>query len=408
MNSSTASTPTERPPTVVLMAAIVLLLLLMGRVAETYAERGLFDFIGEDYAIYASTARVVRSLGWGRFYDLDAIARETVSFTVHYGLLAGPLRPGPSPYPVVFLLPFLGLDELGDVGGFLAWTALNLGLLIVMARGSGAGRWGMMGFLAPVVSIPAAYNLIVGQLAILMAFGLYRFLNEIRAGREWVAGMWLAMLLIKPQFAIVPVMVLLGLGRWRILGGFAAVGIAMAGSTLLLVGVTGVRQCLAILRSFSGFRETPAVVDPWDMINIRGLLLGLPENWVGEGQGALLTILLSLVLLTSLFWIWRPGWNAADPRFDRRLLATMIVAMLTAYHNHVHGASMLVPLLLAVLEHDPDRRRFAYLATAGALVPSSLVAATGVVKYGAWSLVLVMAWALCAILRTPDERNNIT
>ncbi len=396
-----------RPSLIVLLGTIVLFLVLIGRVVETYLQRGLFDFIGEDYAIYAATARVVRSLGWSRFYDLGAIAHETLAFTVHYGAFAGPLRPGPSPYPVVFLLPFLALDRFGDVGGFVGWTVLNLGLLMVMARGSGARPRALMGFLAPVVYFPAAYNLIVGQLAIVMAFGLHRFLKEARAGRELAAGMWLALLLIKPQFALVPLVVLIGLRRWRILAGFTTVGFAMAGSTLALVGAAGVGECLAILRSFSGFRLAPAVVDPWDMINIRGLLLGLPEDWVSEGTGASLTIAISLVLIASLRGLWRSGWDAADPRFDRKMLATMIVAMLTAYHNHVHGAALLVPVMLAVLEHDPDRRRFAPLAALATLAPTGLVAATGVVKYAAWCLIAVMTAAYWAIRREETSAAKV-
>ncbi len=395
-SQSTLENATNRPSSVIFAGMVLLFLVLIGRVVETYEARGLFDFIGEDYAIYASTARVVRAQGWGRFYDLEAIGRETQSFTAHYGALAGPLRPGPSPYPVVFLVPFLILDHLGDVGGFLGWTALSLGLLAIMARGFGSSRWGVAGYLAPVVYFPAAYNLIVGQLAIVMAFGLYRAIKDLRSGRELAAGMWLGMLLIKPQFALVPLMVLLGLGRLRILAGFMVVSVAMAGSTLFLVGSRGVSQCLAILRSFSGFRETPAVVDPWDMINIRGILLGLPERLVGEGVGALLTGSLSLAVLSSLFWIWRTGWDVEDPRFERKLFATMLVAMLTAYHNHVHGASMLIPVALASLERDPERDRFTALATAGVLIPTAVVAATGVVKLGAWSLVALMAWSLAA------------
>ena len=57
---------------------------------------------------------------------------------------------------------------------------------------------------------------------------------------------------------------------------------------------------------------------------------------------------------------------------------------------------MLIPVALASLERDPERDRFTALATAGVLIPTAVVAATGVVKLGAWSLVALMAWSLAA------------
>ncbi len=385
------------------LALAVLFLLLAGRVAETYLERGLFDYIGEDYAIYAATARVVQKQGFASFYDLDAIARETAAFTVHYGPLAGPLRPGPSPYPVAFLLPFLAADRLGDVGGFLFWTLLNAALLAAMtARPPDRSPRGRL-LLAAVVFFPAAYNLILGQLAIAIAFGLDRALRALEDDRELAAGLWLGFLFIKPQFALTPLIVLVALGRWRVLLGLGSAGALLAGSTLALAGMAGVRQCLAILRSFSGFRDTPAVVDPWDMINIRGLLLGLPPGWLDETTGSIATAALSLAVIASLVLVWRGGWNVHSPLFPAQMLATMVVTLVTAYHNHVHGAALLIPPALMVLARGSGTAGLGRLIPLGVLLPTAVVAATGEVKAAAWTLVAIELAALGFVIAAAQE-----
>ena len=87
------------------------------------------------------------------------------------------------PYPAPFLLPFFATDLLGHAGGFAAWTLLNiLALYAAIVRGLRGPRLapGRSMNLAPFAFLPFLYNLYLGQLLIVMSFGLYRSLRPSR------------------------------------------------------------------------------------------------------------------------------------------------------------------------------------------------------------------------------------
>ncbi len=274
-------------PIVLRTACIAGIVGFLARAGAFWADGGLFYSFGIDYAIYGSAAEVAGRSGWPAIYDSEAL---TQTFA---GWLAGGLdRSEPSTfaayvYPVPFLLPFFAMNLLGHLGGFAAWTILNVVLYVAIVRGlAGADhRRDPLMSLAPLAFLPFLFGLYVGQAVVVMAFGLYRSLRAFDQGREWAAGCWLGLLLVKPQMGLVMVPILLIKRRWSALAGLGLVGAGLAGSTLALVGGAGVHGYLETARAFSGFRQLPRVVYPWDMINVRGLMVQLLPDGVGEAQG---------------------------------------------------------------------------------------------------------------------------
>ena len=92
-------------------------------------------------------------------------------------------------------------------------------------------------------------------------------------------------------------------------GGLLLCALALAASTFALVGPDGVRGYLDMLRSFSGFRRVPSIVNPGDMINFRGLLVHLLPEGCGEGQGTAAVLALSALIPLSLVAVWRGPWD---------------------------------------------------------------------------------------------------
>ena len=118
-----------------LIYSFVALALVALRTEQIVARQGLFDWIGSDYAIYGATARVVTERGWSHLYDVDAITEESAPFWSYYGPMSRPAKAGPSPYPAVFVLPFIITNWCGPVGGFAAWALANLIAVLVIVRG---------------------------------------------------------------------------------------------------------------------------------------------------------------------------------------------------------------------------------------------------------------------------------
>ena len=97
----------------------------------------------------------------------------------------------------------------------------------------------------------------------------------------------------------------------------------------------------------------PRIVYPWDMINFRGLLVQLlPESW-SEDQATRVVLALSAAMMLSLVAVWRGPWGPRSDRFPRQMLATMIVAVFTSFHSHIHAATLLIVPLLAALPDPP-------------------------------------------------------
>lgn len=409
MSTSVSSTNLLR---IACIGAIVLFPL---RALTCWVGDGMFYSLGVDYALYGASAEVAARSGWPSIYNPDAITR---SFA---GWLAGGLdRSDPATlaahvYHAPFLFPFFATNLLGHLGGFAAWTILNLLLYAAIVQEAGAGegetdtdRRDPIVRLAPFAFLPFLFGLYLGQVVIVMAFGLHRALRAFTEGREWAAGCWLGVLLAKPQLGLIFVPVLLARRRWRALGALMFVGAALAAATLVLVGADGIRGYLATARAFSGFRQVPRLVYPWDMISIRGVLVQLLPASVDEAQGLRAVHLLSAAMLLALIPIWRGSWNPREPRFARQMLATMIVALLAGFHTHVHAAVLLVPPLLIALREGQGSDPLRTLAALLFLVPTFSVALNSNLVQGAWLIIILMAGMLGSILAglARGERPN--
>jgi hypothetical protein len=396
-------------PLILRFATIAGIGIILLRVWRIWAAGGLFFTLGLDYAIYGAAAEAVAQSGWSALYDMEA---NTRAFAFWIG--EGPLKTRPitfvaSPYPAPFLLPFFATNFLGHAGGFAAWTALNVLLYAAIVRGlsRGSGRAGPLVSLAPLAFFPFLWTLYLGQLVIVMTYGLYRAMRAFGEGRERAAGCWLGLLLLKPQFGLFLAVVLLAKRRWAALTGLALAAAGLAASTFALVGVDSVRGFLGILRSFSGFRKVPSIVNPYDMINVRGLLVHLlPETW-SEKQATRLVMALSAALAFGLVAVWRGAWDPRSERFPRQVLATVVVTLLAGFHSHVHAATLLIVPMLAALRtrRVPDPLAGLYLLLI--FVPTYSIAFDGKLEHCAWLLVVLMAGLYAQVLveLAPDRET---
>jgi hypothetical protein len=376
-----------------LLYSVLALALVAWRAEQIVTRQGLFDWIGSDYAIFAATGRVVTELGWSHLYDTDAITAMTAPFWRYYGPMARRWQSGPSPYPAVFVLPFIATNSLGPVGGFAAWTLANLVAVVVIIRGTlpVAARRGLSVYLATFAFAPLWYGLMMGQLAVLMTFGLYKSYRALQRRHEFAAGLWMGLLLLKPQFALVLAIVLLGKRRWAAVGGLFLSGVLLAISTVVFVGIRGTMGYFRILNAFSGFRRVPSIVYPHDMINFRGILVNLLPAGCTETQGTVLVLALSLALAASLVIVWRGDWDPSSERFPRQLLATLIVAMLTGFHNHIHGATLLIVPALALLAGPRNEDPLIGLIALTAFLPTFVLCLLILPRFAAWALMGLMA-----------------
>ena len=124
------------------------------------------------------------------------------------------------------------------------------------------------------------------------------------------------------------------------------------------------------------------------MINFRGLLVqALPDSW-SEDQATRAVFALSALLTLSLIAVWRGPWQPRSERFAGQMLGTMIVAVFTSFHSHIHAATLLVVPLLAAMRGRPDADLLRNLSVLLMLVPTFSVSINGNLVLGTWLLMI--------------------
>ena len=140
------------------------------------------------------------------------------------------------------------------------------------------------------------------------------------------------------------------------------------------------------------------------MINFRGILVNFLPAGSTENQGTILVLVLSIVLTATLVIVWRGDWDASTDRFPRQVLATLIVAMFTGFHNHIHGATLLIVPALAVIAGYRTRDPLIGLFGLAVFLPTFVFCLLVMPRFAAWVLMVLMACMYGLICLEPRRR----
>lgn len=370
-----------------------------------YFAHGFFDWVGYDFGLFWGAGRAFLTIGPGAAYDMHLLGAQLQPLVGYY--LPGDhlLKAAPVPYPPVFFLVVLPFAFLPPLPSLLLWTLANLGCALyvlhrIVSRQQ-PSAWLLIGTLLSF--FPLALSFFVGQPMGLLLLLFYQGYRSIERGEEFQAGVWFALLLIKPQYACCLLFVLVLRRRWRALAGAATGGIALVVLSLVLLRASGLRALLALLHAVTSFNTSDIALNI--MISWRGLLATLVPPSAGR-EALLLTIALSLLTLGALVFVWRGSGELRGPRLPARMLATMIVTMLVGYHTHVHGAVLLVVPAAALLVAPDACRPLRALLVLGLLLPTTLYFFTLNMELVAMLGIALMVLTLAVILLAETTGSN--
>jgi hypothetical protein len=300
------------------------------------------------------------------------------------------------PWTLSFVMPFALLDY-GTAR--LAWLLVQLTLVLVSAgaawrlfRGSAERRW--VAWLLVLACFPTLIALRMGQIAPLMLAGLVGFLYFLRQSRDWLAGLALVPVMVKPQlFHLVWLSLLLWAvygRRWSILGG-AGLGLIAATGLALAVNPRGLTQYADVMVS----HPPVECLSPTAGAVLRALL-GRERFWL-----QFLPPLIGAAWLMMHWLLHRDRWD-----WREQLPLILLVSLLTTSYGA--WAFDLIVLLIPVLRLGVNLSQTGSwrIPLAGYLAVNGLALALNLAGVDGFWLVWLTPAALAAYLRLDRATNT--
>jgi hypothetical protein len=191
--------------------------------------------IGIDFHTYEAAARVGLQEGWSQIYAQTLVAFQQMN------LVPGQtVQPFLSPPPVAWLAALLAPLPYWPsyyVWAFLTVMALTLAL-VWASTDAGLVRWVAAGAALTPWWVMHAVHL--GQVVPLVAAGVVLAWRLARERRDLAAGIALALVLLKPNTALLVPFALLAAGRFRVFAAWVAAGLIVAAIALVTLSPLGV------------------------------------------------------------------------------------------------------------------------------------------------------------------------
>lgn len=284
-----------------------------------------------DYVAFYSCGKIVLSDQRAHIYDPLIQLQFYNNTLAHFKVDHVPL--GQSvPWFFLFMSPFSLLPLMSS---FICYTVIGITLsvlgLIALLRQSQCTKQFIALFLIGVFGCHAAQWLIHdGQNSWFLLAATCLFLHSWFGKRDFLGGVALAILSIKPQYALFLAVPALACRRWGIILGAALNELALVALSSTVFGANIIRDYLPALKNIE---QTSVTVFPTWMVSIRGPLSTL----IGIDTALTVTYVvygLSLVLL-FIFWL-RISSSLSEQKARLAFAATILLALLTSPHTHIY------------------------------------------------------------------------
>lgn len=253
------------------------------------------------------------------------------------------------PFRFVALL-FVPLTSLTLAGAYVVWSGLNwvvlFGLVALWLVKKPGWSWQerVLWGVGAVSFGPAYYNQWQGQVSLALTLALSLGWLQLSRGRELTAGVCLAWLFVKPQYAPLWPLLFLWKRRWRALAGFALGSVLLLSVSLLPVGPSGLLGWLGLVPGIPTLGAEYGVF-PHTMYSWSGLASALSGGasvlsaglapfsaWLGLCGGTLALIALA----------WRGPWRSDESRQGGRYAVTIVASVLLSPHTNYQDLTMLL------------------------------------------------------------------
>jgi len=310
---------------------------------------GLFNYVGLDFRTFYSSAQIAQVESYNEIYKLETQRSYQLPLYQNYRTNKDvpPFLVVPTPYFPVFILPFAFFLLFSPATGFTLFALLNLAgvllytyhLILELELKEEVG-WVILGVL---VSLPTFFNLFYGQVKLVLFIALGEFLIALENEDDLYAGLWLSLLMLKPQTLLFLLPWLFFSRKWRALIGFGTGTILVYVLSSLLAGWGWGKTWLELIVLYP---QNLPTTNPMAMMNWRGLAENLTRifpPFLAWG------IALTGILFTSFYTVrtWRR--NVEPESLRLAFLGVIAATCAVTWHAHTHMAMLLLIPLLALL-----------------------------------------------------------
>jgi hypothetical protein len=323
--------------------ALILVFCLWSVCLVDYAKPGIFDRAGnikfQDFLQFPISARLIAHGHADQLYDDEVLAREIRATVgrdtpVYLQYFYGPQ----------VALPFIPLASLPFLTQAEIWVALSLLMYfacvyLIWTRCAALRPYRALVAICALAYPPLFHFFVRGQLSavVLVSFiaAYLAFLSE----RDFLAGVTLGFLALKPQFLVAIPLILLLAQAWKAFAGVVISAAAQLALTSLYFGRAVMQAYFArLLHSASHPGSTELIFSPIQMHSLESfwelLIPWRPGVWI-------LYVLTSFAVIGIAAAIWRS--SAALPL---RFSALMFAAVLVNPHLYIYDLLALAPAFL--------------------------------------------------------------
>lgn len=328
------------------IAAAFLLAMAVSHIAMALNVSHLLKNGYQDFTIFYTAGRMVRSGQASTLYDPDAQYRTEKEFAPNVRIRQAALPYVHTPFEALLFVPF---TFVGYVPAYVLWTALNIALILLnlsLLR----KHFTVVQALSPVLLVlaaagffPIAIGLIQGQDTILVLFSIVASMILLKDGRDGLAGAALGLGLFKFHF-VAPLALIVAIRRPRLLAGFVPMALGLGGLSILLVGIRGVVNYVHYVLHLERTGAGGAIMAS-DMPNLRGLIdtvMGLPTDTVGS-------MAMTLLCSIAVFWTAQARIRRGNESVLHLFAFATIAAILISYHALPYDLVLLFPSALVLL-----------------------------------------------------------
>jgi hypothetical protein len=261
------------------------------------------------------------------------------------------------PFVALLFVPLLKLELLN---AYLVWLIINaLFLVIICFIGYRQLNYSklyvkILAIIGIITFIPILTSLLIGQLSILLSLILLLTWIFLKKGWNFRSGLMLSLLLIKPQFLLLPFLAVLIQRRSKLTYGLIIGIIVLILISYLLVGANGITNYLYALNSAS-HGDTRYDVDLMAQHSIQTLLLIVfHTRSIATIQFPWLLIIFGIALPT--LFVWTKKFPTTSPQFSFQWILLIFATLLTSPHTHFHDLSFLIVAAIMILSVIPKSK----------------------------------------------------